>query len=106
MGSLLLSSATCYNVRYEARGTKDHSETEASRKMSELFSPMGKPLSLRKRCGRWLNRLKDERENGDYDIFTSFEYEDAKKNIEEADFLNPVTVPTKAQTGPFPPHTP
>jgi len=40
---------------------------------------------IEKKYGRWLSRLKDERENGDYDIFTSFEYEDAKANIEEAD---------------------
>jgi len=34
--------------------------------------------------GRWLNRLKDERENGDYDIFTSFDHEDAQESINEA----------------------
>jgi len=32
-----------------------------------------------KKYGRWLNRLKDERENGDYDIFTSFNHEDAQR---------------------------
>jgi len=35
--------------------------------------------------GRWLNRLKDERENGDYDIFTSFDREDAENSITEAE---------------------
>lgn len=38
-----------------------------------------------KKFGRWLNEIKDERENGDYDIFTSFEDSDAKKAITEAD---------------------
>ena len=38
-----------------------------------------------KKLGRWLNRLKDDRENGDYDIFTSFEYEDAKEDIAKAE---------------------
>src|SRR4030067_1440668 len=38
-----------------------------------------------KKYGRWLNRLKDERENGDYDIFTSFEREDAENSITEAE---------------------
>jgi len=38
-----------------------------------------------KKYGRWLNKLKDERENGDYDIFTSFEREDAKEDINEAE---------------------
>jgi uncharacterized protein (UPF0332 family) len=38
-----------------------------------------------RKFGRWLNKLKDERENGDYDIFTSFDYEDAKGDIDEAE---------------------
>jgi uncharacterized protein (UPF0332 family) len=37
-----------------------------------------------KKFGCWLNRLKDERENGDYDIFTSFEPGDATIDIQEA----------------------
>ena len=40
---------------------------------------------LPKEFGRFLNRLKDERENGDYDIFTRFEEEDAKEAVEEAE---------------------
>jgi len=40
---------------------------------------------LDKKFGRFLSKLKDERENGDYDIFTSFDYEDAKTDIEEAE---------------------
>jgi uncharacterized protein (UPF0332 family) len=44
-----------------------------------------------KKYGRWLNKLKDERENGDYDIFTSFDFGDAKGDIEEAD---PYPAPT------------
>ncbi len=37
----------------------------------------------------WLNRLKDDRENDDYDIFTGFEEDDAKEGIKNAlKFLN------------------
>jgi hypothetical protein len=44
---------------------------------------------IEKKYGQWLNKLKDERENGDYDIFTSFELEDAKNGVNEAEeFLN------------------
>lgn len=35
--------------------------------------------------GKWLNKLKDERENGDYDIFTSFDEEDAKNAVNQAE---------------------
>lgn len=38
-----------------------------------------------KKYGRSLNRLKDERENGDYDIFTSFDFKDAGDDIKEAE---------------------
>lgn len=44
-----------------------------------------RPGKIDKKFSRWLNKLKDERENGDYDIFTSFEYADARMDIEEAD---------------------
>ena len=37
-----------------------------------------------KKYGKSLSKLKDERENGDYDIFTSFEVEDAQDALEEA----------------------
>ncbi len=37
-----------------------------------------------KKYAKYLSKLKDERENGDYDIFTSFEREDAVEAIEEA----------------------
>lgn len=43
-----------------------------------------KTAKIDKKYGRWLNRLKDERENGDYDIFTSFNHEDAQESIDEA----------------------
>ncbi|HEB11164.1 MAG TPA: HEPN domain-containing protein [Spirochaetales bacterium] len=44
---------------------------------------------IKKEYGRWLNRLKDDRENGDYDIFTGFEEDDAKEAIKNAlKFLN------------------
>jgi len=38
-----------------------------------------------KKFGRYLNELKDVRENGDYDIFTGFEKSDAEKAIAEAE---------------------
>lgn len=38
-----------------------------------------------KKFSRWLNKLKDERENGDYDIFTSFDPEDAKIDVQGAE---------------------
>lgn len=38
-----------------------------------------------KKFSRWLNKLKDERENGDYDIFTSFDIEDARVDIQEGE---------------------
>lgn len=37
-----------------------------------------------KKYGRYLNVLKDIRENGDYDVFTGFEKEDAEKAVKEA----------------------
>jgi uncharacterized protein (UPF0332 family) len=44
-----------------------------------------KTEKIDQKYGRWLNRLKDERENGDYDIFTSFDREDTKNSITEAE---------------------
>jgi uncharacterized protein (UPF0332 family) len=44
-----------------------------------------KTEKIDKKYGRWLNKLKDEGENGDYDIFTSFEREDAKEDVDEAE---------------------
>ena len=46
-----------------------------------------KTEKIDKKYGRWLNKLKDERENGDYDIFTSFEREDAMEGVNEAEEL-------------------
>ncbi len=37
-----------------------------------------------KRYGRWLSRLKDDGENGDYDIFTAFDETDARNAISRA----------------------
>ena len=34
--------------------------------------------------GKWLSRLKDDRENGDYDIFTDFGEEDAREAVRVA----------------------
>src|SRR4030066_491902 len=44
-----------------------------------------KTEQIDQKYGRWLNRLKDDRENGDYDIFTSFKHEDAENSITEAE---------------------
>jgi len=38
-----------------------------------------------KRYAKVLGRLKDERENGDYDIFTSFDSEEGKRDVEDAE---------------------
>jgi len=38
-----------------------------------------------KKYGRWLSQLKDERENGDYDIYVNFNKEDAQQAIKEAE---------------------
>jgi hypothetical protein len=38
-----------------------------------------------RKYGRILNKLKDERENGDYDIFTDFDLQDTEEMIEEAE---------------------
>jgi len=40
---------------------------------------------LTKQYARILSRLKDERENGDYDIFTSFDADDAWDDFAEAE---------------------
>ena len=40
---------------------------------------------IEKKYGRWLNRLKDERENGDYDIYTDFNREDSDSAIVQAE---------------------
>lgn len=60
-----------------------------------------------KKYGRWLNRLKDERENGDYDIFTSFDFGDAENDIKEAEkFLEEMKKYLIQQHGmKFPPKT-
>lgn len=44
-----------------------------------------KPGKIDKQYARILNRLKDERENGDYDIYTSFEKDDACYDVTEAE---------------------
>lgn len=43
-----------------------------------------KPGKIDRKFGRILSRLKDERENGDYDIFTDFNLQDAQEAIEQA----------------------
>ena len=40
---------------------------------------------LNKKFGRYLKNLKDERENGDYGIFTLIEKQDAQKALKEAE---------------------
>jgi len=38
-----------------------------------------------RRFGRILSRLKDDRENGDYDVFSDFNFQDAREAIEKAE---------------------
>ena len=40
---------------------------------------------IARKYGRWLNKVKDARENGDYDIFTGFEESDARESVEQAE---------------------
>ena len=40
---------------------------------------------IRREYGKSLSRLKDDRENGDYDIFTDFGADDAQKAISKAE---------------------
>jgi len=44
-----------------------------------------KPGKIERKFGRILSRLKDERENGDYDIFTDFNLQDAQEAIDQAE---------------------
>lgn len=44
-----------------------------------------KPGKIARRFSRILGRLKDEREEGDYDLFSTFETEDAAKAIADAE---------------------
>lgn len=43
-----------------------------------------KPGKIDRKYGRILSKLKDERETGDYDIYTSFEQDDAESAVKEA----------------------
>lgn len=56
---------------------------EAVKTMFGLY--LIKPGKIDKKYGRKLSQLKDERENGDYDIYVSFEKEDAQQAIKEAE---------------------
>lgn len=47
---------------------------------------------VEKEMGRCLNDLKDERENGDYDVITYFDKNDAEKAIEKAKIFIEKTV--------------
>ncbi len=40
---------------------------------------------IERKFGRILSRLKDDRENGDYDIFTDFNSQDAEEAIKQAE---------------------
>jgi uncharacterized protein (UPF0332 family) len=44
-----------------------------------------KPGKIARRFSRILSRLKDEREGGDYDIFSAFETEDADRAVADAE---------------------
>lgn len=47
-----------------------------------------KPGKIDRKFGRILNRLKDDRETGDYDIYAAFEKEDAENAVQmAAEFL-------------------
>jgi uncharacterized protein (UPF0332 family) len=37
-----------------------------------------------RRYGKWLSKLKDDRENGDYDIYTDFDRGDAEASVQNA----------------------
>lgn len=48
---------------------------------------------VEKEYGETIRELKDDRENGDYDVFTSFGREDAEKAVQDAErFLSRIEV--------------
>lgn len=83
------SISRAYYAMYHAASAALLSEGIAVESHSALKDMFGLHLVLSgkmdKKFGRWLNRLKDERENGDYDIFTGFDQEDVDSAIAEAE---------------------
>lgn len=43
-----------------------------------------KPGKIRPRLGRYLNNLKDDRESGDYDVYSGIDRSDAEDSLREA----------------------
>jgi len=71
----------CAQVLLLSMGIKAESHSGVRQLFGLHFIKEGR---LDKRFGRYLKNLKDERENGDYGIFTLIEKEDAQLAIEEA----------------------
>lgn len=58
---------------------------ESHRALKEMFGlHFVKTGQIERKYGRLLSKLKDERETGDDDIYTSFEREDAESAVREA----------------------
>ncbi len=83
------SISRAYYVMFHAGSAALLSEGIAVESHSALKDMFGLHLIMKgkieKKYGRWLNKLKDERENGDYDIYTDFEKEDADSAIMQAE---------------------
>jgi len=78
-----------YYVMFHAGSAALLSEGITVESHSALKDMFGLHLVLKgkidKKYGRWLNKLKDERENGDYDIYTDFDKEDSDSAIVQAE---------------------
>lgn len=83
------SISRAYYVMFHAGSAALLSEDISVESHSALKDMFGLHLimqgKIEKKYGRWLNKLKDERENGDYDIYTDFDKEDAESAIVQAD---------------------
>ena len=71
----------CVQVLLLSLGIKAESHSGVRQLFGFYFIKEGR---FDKKFGRYLKNLKDERENGDYGIFTLIEKEDALKAINEA----------------------
>lgn len=71
----------CAQVLLLSVGVKAESHSGVRQLFGLHFIKEGR---LDKKFGRYLKNLKDERENGDYGIFSLIEKEDAQKAIKEA----------------------
>ena len=83
------SISRAYYVMFHAGSAALLSEGISVESHSALKDMFGLHLVLKgkidKKYGRWLNKLKDERENGDYDIYTDFDKEDTDSAIIQAE---------------------